>query len=120
METGNISDRDDKVMDVSDVLKEEPMTFLGKFEHLLALEVLEKFSFFSTICKAVQADCLKDKENIDKHFTKNKKQIKIKDFLKLYYWYGKYMLLSHQVPTFFVFVYPICAFFIPSVISNKI
>ena len=61
------------------------MTFPGNSEHLLPLEVLKNFSLFSTIGEAVQADCLKDKENIDKHFTKNKKQTTIKDFLKLCY-----------------------------------
>ena len=33
--------------------------------------------------EAVQADCLMIELNIDKHFTKNKKQTTIKDFLKL-------------------------------------
>ena len=83
--TSNISNGDDKIMDASDVLEEKPITFPGNSEHLLALEVLKIFSLFSTIGEAVQADCLKDKENIDKHFTKNKKQTTIKDFLKLCY-----------------------------------
>ena len=46
--TGNISDGDDEVMYVSDGLEEEPMKFSGKSDLLLALEVLQKFSLFST------------------------------------------------------------------------
>ena len=59
------------------------MECTGKSELLLALEVLQKFSLFSTNGEAVQADCLKIEQNIDKHFTKNNKQPTIKDFFKL-------------------------------------
>ena len=69
--TSNISDGDDKVMDVSNVLEKEPMEYLGKSD--LLLEVLPKFSLLSTNGEAVQADCLKIERNINKHFTKNKK-----------------------------------------------
>ena len=58
-ETGNISDRDDKVMNVHDGLEEEPIILL------LRLEVLQKFSLFSTNDEAVQADCLKNERNIE-------------------------------------------------------
>ena len=81
--TGNTSDGDEKVINVSDGLEEEPIECPGKSDLLLALETLQKSSLFSTNGKAVQADCLKIKRNIDKHFTKNKKQTAIKDFLKL-------------------------------------
>ena len=57
-ETGNISDEDDEVMDVTDGLEEEPMECLGKSDLLLVLEVLQKCSLFSTYCDTVQADCL--------------------------------------------------------------
>ena len=67
-------------MDVSDGLEEKPMECLGKSDLLLALEVLQKFSLFSANGEAVQADCLKIERNIDKHFTKNKKQTTITDF----------------------------------------
>ena len=81
-ENGNISDGGDEVMDVSDGLEEEPMECPRKSDPLLKLEVLQKFSLFSTNAEAVQADCLKIEQNIYKHFTKNKKQTTIKDFFK--------------------------------------
>ena len=59
-----------------------------KSELLLALEVLQKLSWFSFNGEAVQADCLKIERNIDKHFAKNKKQATIKDSFKLQYQYG--------------------------------
>ena len=65
-------------MDVSDGLEEEPMECLGKSDLLLALEVLQKFSLFSTNGETVQAE-----RNIDKHFMINKKRTTTKDFFKL-------------------------------------
>ena len=65
-------------MDVSDVLGEEPIEYLGKSDLLLALEIFQKFSLFSTSGEAVQKNCMKIERNIDKHFTKNKKQTTIK------------------------------------------
>ena len=70
-------------MDVSDGLEEESMECHGKSNLLLALEALQKFCLFPTDEEAVEADCLKVQQNIDKHFTKNKKQTTIKDFFKL-------------------------------------
>ena len=73
----------------------------------------KKFSFNG---EAVQADCLKIERNIDKHFAKNKKQATIKDSFKLQYQYGVQIHAFKSSNTFFVFVYSICAIFIPSVI----
>ena len=87
-----------------------------KSELLLALEVLQKLSWFSFNGEAVQADCLKIERNIDKHFAKNKKQATIKDSFKLQYQYGVQIHTFKSSNTFFVFVYSICAIFIPSVI----
>ena len=70
-------------MDVRDDLEEESMECSGKSDHLPALEVLQKFSLFSTNCEAVQSDCLMMKGKVDKYFTKDKKQTTIKDFFKL-------------------------------------
>ena len=61
-EPSNISDGDDKVMNVSDGLEEEPMECPGKSDLLLALEVLQIFSLFATNGEAVQADCMKIEE----------------------------------------------------------
>ena len=46
-------------MNVHDGLEEEPIILL------LRLEVLQKFSLFSTNDEAVQADCLKNERNIE-------------------------------------------------------
>ena len=62
-ESGNISDGYVEVMDVSDGLEEEPMECPWKSDLLLALEILQKFSLFSTYGEAVQADHLKIKQN---------------------------------------------------------
>ena len=67
------------VLDVSNGLEEQAMKCPWKFDPLLALEVLEKFFLFSANGEAVQVDCLKIEQTIDKHFTKNKKQTTIKD-----------------------------------------
>ena len=62
-ESDNISDGYVEVMDVSDGLEEEPMECPWKSDLLLALEVLQKFSLFSTYGEAVQADHLRIKRN---------------------------------------------------------
>ena len=86
-----------------------------KSELLLALEVLQKLSWFSFDGEAVQADCLKIERNIDKRFAKNKSKLRLKT-LKLQYQYGVQIHAFKSSNTFFVFVYSICAIFIPSVI----
>ena len=65
----------------------------------------------SKTLEAVQADCLQIERNIDKHFTKNKKQTAIKDFFKIVIliWFIHAFKSSNSY--FFVFVYPICAIF---------
>ena len=70
-------------MDISDGFEEEPMECPRKPDLLFPLEVLQKISLFSMNSEAVQAYCLKIGQNIDKHFTENKKQTTIKEFLKL-------------------------------------
>ena len=64
-ETGNISDVDDKVMDISHGLEEEPMEYHEKSDLLIALEVIKKFSLLSTNGETVKEDCLKIERNID-------------------------------------------------------
>ena len=61
-ETGNISDGYDEVMDVRVGLKEEPVKCPRKSDFLFIMEVLPKFSLFSTNGEAVQADCLGSNE----------------------------------------------------------
>lgn len=72
-------------MDVSDDFEEEPVECPGKsdFGLLLVFQVLKIFSLFGIYGETFQADCLKIERNIDKHFTENKKETTIKDFLKL-------------------------------------
>ena len=59
------------------------MESTGKSDLLLASKVLQKFSLFSSTGEEAQADCLKIERNIDKNFTKNKKQTTIKEFFRL-------------------------------------
>ena len=47
------------------------------------MRILQKSFLFSTNDEAVQADCLKIERNIDKSFTKSKKQTMTKDFFRL-------------------------------------
>ena len=56
--TDDISDADDKIIDASDDIEEEPVEFLGKTDLLDALELLQKFSLFSANSEAVQVNCL--------------------------------------------------------------
>ena len=83
-----------------------------KSELLLALEVLQKLSWFSFNGEAVQADCLKIERNIDKHFAL-KSKLRLKTLLNcntnMVY---KYILLSLQIlfsslfTQFVQFLYP--------------
>ena len=82
-ETGNISDGYDEVMDVRVGLKEEPMKCPRKSDFLFILEVLPKFSLFSTNGEALQADCFRIERNIDKNLTKNQKKTTIRDCFEL-------------------------------------
>ena len=65
-------------MDVSDGLEEEPMECPGKSDLLCIGGFSKNFLVFNE-----RRDCLKNERNINKHFTKNKKQATIKDFFKL-------------------------------------
>ena len=47
------------------------------------MRILQKNFLFSTNDEAVQAECLKIERNIDKSFTKSKKQTMTKDFFRL-------------------------------------
>ena len=66
-------------MDIRDDLEEEPTECPGKSDLLLALEVLQKFSLFSTNGSSSRLI----KPNINKNFTKNEKQTTINEFFKL-------------------------------------
>ena len=66
-------------MHISDDLEEEPTECPGKSDLLLALEVLQKFSLFSTNGSSSRLIT----SNINKRFTKNEKQSRIKEFFKL-------------------------------------
>ena len=115
-QTGNISAGDDQVMNVRNGLEEEPMKCPRNLSSYLHWRFFKKLSWFSFDGEAVQADCLKIERNIDKRFAKNKKQATIKDSFKLQYQYGVQIHTFKSSNTFFVFVYSICAIFIPSVI----
>ena len=54
-----------------------------KTELLNALELLQKFSFFSASDEAVQVNCLNIERNIDNYFMKRSKQTTIKDYFEL-------------------------------------
>ena len=56
--TGDISDGDDEIIDVSDDIEEEPGECPGKTDLLNALELLQKFSLFSANGEAVQVNSL--------------------------------------------------------------
>ena len=81
--TGDISDGDDKIIDASDDIEEEPVECPGKTDLLNALELLQKFSLFSANGEAVQVNCLNIERNIDNYFMKRIKQTRIKDYFKL-------------------------------------
>ena len=81
--TGDISDEDDKIIDASDDIEEEPVECTGKTDLLNALELLQKFSLFSANGEAVQVNCLNIERNIDNYFMKRIKQTRIKDYFKL-------------------------------------
>ena len=81
--TGDISDEDDEIIDASDGIEEEPVECHGKTDFLNALELLQKFSLFSTNGEAVQVDCLNIERNIHNYFMKRIKQTRIKDYFKL-------------------------------------
>ena len=66
-------------MHISDDLEEEPTECPGKSDLLLALEVFQNFSFFSTNGSSSRLIT----SNINKHFTQNEKQSTIKEFFKL-------------------------------------
>ena len=81
--TDDISDGDDKIIDASDCIEEEPVECPGKTDLLNALELLQKFSLFSVNGEALQVNCLNIERNIDSYFMKRIKQTRIKDYFKL-------------------------------------
>lgn len=82
-ETRKISDGDDKIINATDDLEEELMECPRKTELLNALELLQKFSFFSASDEAVQVNSLNIERNIDNYFMKRNKQTTIKDYFEL-------------------------------------